>query len=80
MYKYIFIHLMAQFPKVRRVHLSYARRLYTDSMGQFNAGFQTTVYKHIIIYEICQYNPFFYNNCNKLQFNTRKKIIILRKH
>jgi len=79
MYKYIFIHLMAQFPKVRRVHLSYARRLYTDSMGQFNAGFQTTVYKHIIIYEICQYNSFIIIviNYNLIQ---EKKIIILRKH
>jgi len=39
-------------------------------MGQFNAGFRTTMYKYIIIYEICPYSSFF---CNKLQFNTRKK-------
>ena len=39
-------------------------------MGQFNAGFRKTMYKYIIIYEICPYSSFF---CNKLQFNTRKK-------
>jgi len=61
MYKYLFIHSMAV-PKEQGLPLVHGLPLIRmlvvrpqityRHMGQFNTGFRTTAYKHIIIYEI----------------------------